>query len=532
VTAERELVQLLERPGTVVLAFAPNGARSLPLPETVAAHGVTSVEVETPLDALSPDSQGQAVVAFEEARRSGRGSAAARLVDAEETRWLEIFDLESTLGCFLAVLVPTDGDRPNGRVNAVLPPLRATYQLTVGGQIESISPEFTAMLGWTEEQVVGSSSLDVIHPDDHEAGIVAWVELLKQPQAETRIRQRFKLASGGWLWCEVTDQNLLDQPAAHVSGELVDISREMSTHAALERRERLLDRLSQALPTGVFQMDADGVASVCNDRWRELTGLHQDDGLQAMLANLAEPGQVSAALSRAIDHGTDADLEVAFVAGAGSCAFGNLHLRPLREDAEHLGLLVTLDDVTGLRTYQLQLADQARRDPLTGILNRFGIEEILRATVADTTVTETAVADHEPRRSTAVLFIDLDRFKRINDTNGHAVGDEVLRQVATCIEDQLRAEDTVGRIGGDEFLVVAPDTTASRAAALADRIGEALPSLGRRLSADRTVPLSIGASIGVAVAEPDDDFDSLIRRADQAMYHVKRDPERSSTVAP
>lgn len=522
-TVDRELGQLLERSGTIALAFEPSGARSVPTPATVTEHGAATVEVETPLDALSPDTQGQAVVAFEEARRSGRGSAVVRLVDARDARWLEIFDLESTLGCFLAVLVPTDGDRPDGRTNAVLPPLRATYRLSVGGQIESISPEFTAMLGWTEEEVVGSSSLDVIHPDDHEAGIVAWVELLKQPRSETRIRQRFALASGGWLWCEVTDQNLLDQPEPHVTGELVDISREMATHAALERRERLLDRLSQALPTGVFQVDADGVASVCNDRWRELTGLDQDDGLPAMLANLAEPDRVTEALARAVDDGVDADLDVAFVAGSGSCSFGNLHLRPLREDDEHLGLLVTLDDVTGLRTYQLQLAEQARHDPLTGILNRFGIEEVLRAAVLET--------DH----STAVLFVDLDRFKHINDANGHAVGDEVLRQVASCIEGLLRAEDAVGRIGGDEFLVVAPGATPSRAAGLADRIGAALPALGHELSAGRSVPLVVGASIGVAVAGPDDDFDSLVRRADQAMYRAKqamyrakKDPDRRS----
>lgn len=520
-TIERELGQLIERPGTIVFAFEPNGARSVPLPAVLAPFSADTFDVDTPLDALAPESRGQAIIAFQDARQSGRGSATVRLAGSDDTRRLEIFDLEPSHGCFVAVLMAGDDQEPLDGVHTVLPPLRATYELNVTGMIESISAEFTAMLGWGDGDAVGRSSLDFIHPDDHEAGIVAWVELLKRPQTETRLRQRFMTASGQWLWCEVTDHNLLDGPEACVFGELVDISREMATHAALEQRERLLDRLSRALPTGVFHVDADGVASVCNDRWEELTGLGQDDGIDAVVANLADPEAVAGAMVDAIADGIDADLDVAFVAGSGSCAFGTLHLRPFREHDRHIALLVTLDDVTSLRTYQHQLTDQARRDPLTGIHNRLGIEEVLEARLAE------AASDRLDDAGLTVLFVDLDRFKRINDTSGHAIGDEVLRRVATGIQGLLRSDDVVARIGGDEFLVVLGPTTSARADALVERMAAALPPIAETIPAEVT----IGASIGLAVAGPDDDFDSLVRRADQAMYEVKRERgvERSAS---
>jgi len=155
----------------------------------------------------------------------------------------------------------------------------------------------------------------------------------------------------------------------------------------------------------------------------------------------------------------------------------------------------------------LHIADH---DSLTGLPNRRLLEDRL---------TQALALGKRNRKLTAAMFIDLDRFKRINDTLGHAVGDSVLKEVARRLVAQLRIGDTVCRVGGDEFLVVLPEIKrASDAAHVARKMIENLSS---RMVVDAH-ELTVTPSIGIAVY-PDDgaDADALIRNADAAMYHVK-----------
>jgi len=152
----------------------------------------------------------------------------------------------------------------------------------------------------------------------------------------------------------------------------------------------------------------------------------------------------------------------------------------------------------------------ADHDPLTGLPNRRLLEDRL---------TQALAASHRNRKQTAVVFVDLDRFKSINDTLGHAAGDAVLKEVAERLMKQLRVVDTVCRMGGDEFVVILPEIKrASDAANVATKVLETMAQPfvveGRELH--------ITPSIGISVF-PDDgrDAESLIRNADAAMYHAK-----------
>jgi diguanylate cyclase (GGDEF)-like protein len=154
----------------------------------------------------------------------------------------------------------------------------------------------------------------------------------------------------------------------------------------------------------------------------------------------------------------------------------------------------------------------ALHDPLTGLANRAFLHERLRQALA---------RSRRHTADTAVLLLDLDRFKQINDTLGHEAGDEVLREVARRIDQAVRTEDTAARLGGDEFAVLAEDLAENDAATtIAERITAALArpiTFGGR-------PLSIGASIGIAYSEDGPaDPDDILRRADAAMYHAKRE---------
>lgn len=258
----------------------------------------------------------------------------------------------------------------------------------------------------------------------------------------------------------------------------------------------LLARLTDALPSGVLHVDADGATVVKNEAWARLTGCDGDAGIGGLLEAVGNAEEIAAALKRAVD----ADLPVGFSQAGGTCDSGLLHVRPIVVDGVPGGVLITLDDLTEAHSHEIELASQARRDPLTNALNRQGIEEVLNRAL-------------DGHRSTgepvAIVFVDIDDFKPINDTWGHALGDQVLQAVAERISELLRPADFLGRSGDDEFLaVLAGLPTNDDVAAVMRRIEQELPTLAVRFRE----PVAISATIGAAYARPDDDFDSLVNR--------------------
>jgi diguanylate cyclase (GGDEF)-like protein len=180
--------------------------------------------------------------------------------------------------------------------------------------------------------------------------------------------------------------------------------------------------------------------------------------------------------------------------------------------AEHRGALISHLDVTTSKLAEDRLQYQASHDPLTGLPNREEVLAHLRRAIARLDRTGAPIA---------VLFLDLDHFKPINDLYGHAAGDRLLVQVGNRLRRQLRANDIVGRIGGDEFLAICD---ASEAEAVVARLRLAV-SHPFQLGADAVV---LGVSIGVAVADaqggadPEEMAVALLSRADQSMYDDKR----------
>lgn len=174
------------------------------------------------------------------------------------------------------------------------------------------------------------------------------------------------------------------------------------------------------------------------------------------------------------------------------------------------GWMASLEDVTERRLAEARIVHMARHDPLTGLPNRTLFSERLRE----------AVAGAAAGRGCALLCIDLDGFKEVNDTLGHPAGDALLRIVSRRLRHQLRETDTVARLGGDEFAVLLADAQRSEAAVpISERIVMALShpyDIGGR-------PATISASLGIAMLAPGEasDEDTLLRRADLALYHAK-----------
>lgn len=184
--------------------------------------------------------------------------------------------------------------------------------------------------------------------------------------------------------------------------------------------------------------------------------------------------------------------------------------------------LCSLTDVSALKQARDQLETLATTDPLTGALNRRAVSEVALAELRRAKRGGT---------SFAILLMDIDHFKRVNDTHGHQAGDRVLTQVATACGAQLREIDGFGRWGGEEFIALLPQTGLEGALVAAERMRQAVESLA--VVSDSGVSIPVTLSVGVAVWQAQDDhLESLLMRADTALYKAKHDGRNQVCTAP
>jgi len=189
----------------------------------------------------------------------------------------------------------------------------------------------------------------------------------------------------------------------------------------------------------------------------------------------------------------------------------------LREPVDAVELIARVQAAERTKILQEELDAQSRRletlifgDELTGLVNRRFLLTQLGALVSGA---------RRHNRPLSIVMLDIDHFKAINDEHGHAAGDAVLVAVAATLRDRLRAEDWVGRLGGEEFLAVLPDDDADGASVVAEGLRAAVEELTVRRERDR---LRVTASVGWATLEGDEGSEELLRRADDALYAAKR----------
>ncbi len=306
------------------------------------------------------------------------------------------------------------------------------------------------------------------------------------------------LDDGGWvsIYEDVTERRLGEQ--------------------ALREQHRRFDAALSNMSQGLLMFDDQSRLAVRNARYLELYGLQPED--QPIGATRAE------LIQTLVDKGIYVDFDVAKSVAEHMQAMkaGRVHTIE-HEIADGRTLLVrhrpmpgggyvtTFDDVTSSRRDQESIRHLAHHDALTGLANRVSFAQRLQAALAQSLLTG---------RPLAVLSLDLDRFKAVNDTMGHPVGDATLRMVAKRLSRIVRdGIDTVSRVGGDEFAILLPDADRQVAERLARRASRALSA--RYRLADGS-PVSIGVSIGVALSPGDGvEMDHILKNADLALYRAK-----------
>ena len=510
---EDEFESLASEPRALVSALDDDGF-FVPLPPSYRVDRSRVLQGRTALDFVVADDRGLVIDTWYATKDTGSCRAEVRLAAApDELTSLGLFDLRAVHGCYFCVLVMPESAadvRPE-TVEGMAP--RVTWA-TKSDRAEfiDVDPALERILGWTIEDLAGRPSRDFIHPEDQELAIDNWLALLGSGDDGKRIRLRHLHKEGHYLWMEITNQNHLAADAPHVMAQMVDISEEMATQEALREREQLLNRLAEALPSGLLHVLADGSVVYTNERLHEIVAVPATDRVERQLATILRSDWPAFHEGfAAVLRGDDTDVEVRLqLPGEPDTRLCRLAMRSLSEaDGTVTAAIISVDDVTEAARLRNELHERATVDALTGCFNRATVMAALEERIAD------------GDEALAVVFLDLDRFKAINDELGHAAGDELLVVAADRLRRSVRPGDIIGRLGGDEFLAVCREVVSpTEAIAIAEHVAA---SMAREVELDAGV-IELRSSVGVAWASAGEEVsaDELVARADTAMYESKR----------
>lgn len=281
--------------------------------------------------------------------------------------------------------------------------------------------------------------------------------------------------------------------------------------------QALSPKLINLMLDTVFVVDLDNQIVFVSDACEALLGYRADELIGTPISDYTHPDDraaTQASILRVMNGQPHIDFHNRYIRKDGGIVHILWSARWSEEDGVRIGVA---RDVTALRQAEAELRFLAHHDPLTQLTNRSLFYDRLGAALR---------AAHRHQNSVALLFIDLDDFKYINDSHGHAAGDRVLCAVARRLQDCVRETDTVARMGGDEFTVLLTDIRAADAvsvkveqilAVVAEPLGDELAGIG-----------TLSCSIGVACYPADgEDADTLLSHADADMYRTKR--RRSAT---
>jgi len=287
--------------------------------------------------------------------------------------------------------------------------------------------------------------------------------------------------------------------ARTIQGQLAQALLLGHTMDQLAISEQRFRRVTERMAEGLFTSNREGSITFLNDAARRLFGLPLRADISLDLESLLPGIDLDAAVWEGTALAHDGSRPTARVSTS-------VHATGAELERTHI-----VQDVTDARRQEEHLRVLAERDALTGLLNRRSFM---------TRVADSLAAAREGGTAGAVLFIDLDGFKEVNDNHGHAAGDYVLEKMADALSTRLRRTDVVGRIGGDEFAVLQPGADETAGIALGNQILRIVRGLNPRVGRKR---VSLGASVGCVVFPRDGSTEELLlERADAAMYEAKR----------
>jgi len=427
---------------------------------------------------------------------------------------------------------PGSGDLTgDAEVWAVLAELSTEFFAVVDddGVIRSVSSSAPAVLGY---EIADVGSLDVVallHPEDLPVVQSAWREAAVGPGTTSVVDCRLRHHNGGWRWFRVDLHNLSGDPRiGAVACHLRDITEQHETETELRNVERWLDALLENADGSTVVFDSAGDVKWISVNGGMPLGLTNEEFIEGVRRDLVHPDDLSEIqdqfLKVAITPASSSRFEARMRHADGEYRWIETTFTNCLDDPAVTGIVANIRDMTervmadrALRESERQLEHQATHDRLTGLPNRVLLIDHIEAGLDPLGGSASPLA---------VLFIDLDQFKVVNDSQGHATGDRLLVSVAERLRSTVPDVDMIARFGGDEFVVVSSthgDEASSVALAQVVLTAFDTPfTLELGEAGDGGGDVYIDASIGVAlstthVSSPED----LIRNADAAMYKAK-----------
>ena len=380
-------------------------------------------------------------------------------------------------------------------------------------KISIVNQEFAALTGWTKEEIEGSMTYpEFFHPDD-----LAMVESHHRARFdkhgaprnyEVRVLSRLGVAIPVHMTVSVipgTDKTL---------NSLLDISEEVTAREALEQQRAYFHQLFQSSPLAITLVDPEGRVVDVNPGFESMFGRSADEAKGHYNRHLVVPPEhweEVDAFRDSILKGRPISRETQRMHSDGRLIPVSMLGYPVKIDGAIAGMYYIYQDITERKRFEKELAHQAFHDDLTGLPNRVLFMERLEHAIKR--------AQRRTGYAFSVLMIDLDGFKKINDSLGHAAGDRYLQATAKRLCRCLREVDTVARLGGDEFALLLEEVGNPREIVAAVR--RILTSIAEPVRY-QTEELFASASIGIVLRTTGyDDPNDILRDADTAMYRAK-----------
>lgn len=378
------------------------------------------------------------------------------------------------------------------------------------GRYLYINAEFTNITGYTFEDVAtGNDWFNRAYPNPKYRRKV--IEIWKKDLGYKAFDRVFRVVCNEGAVKEIEFKGTVLEDGKIII-TLSDITERKQAEEVLRESETRLRKLFEAIPEAVIVHDEEGYILLINDFGAKRLEWTVEDLVGRNLREIVESENatvISDNVRAALTNGS-CSFETTYISRTGRHIVAEVNERPIELEGRSV-ILSVARDITERKRAEQQLAYMATHDALTGLPNRVLFNDRLTLALAQA---------HRHQQKLAVMLLDLDRFKDINDTLGHSVGDQLLRVVSKRLHRLLRESDTLGRMGGDEFLFLVPDIT---------RLEHAT-EVARKILVSFQEPFSVEghelrttASIGVTIY-PDDgaDADTLLKNADIAMYRAKQ----------
>jgi len=375
-----------------------------------------------------------------------------------------------------------------------------------------ISPSVTEMLGWTREDLV-NPRWDIVHPEDigplHKA-----LAALSLDGGVTTVQYRVRHKEGHFITIEaharlVPGAHPGDPPDVIYSGR--DVTRRVAAEQALEQNQRRLRAITDNLPAFVIHVDRDERYTFANAYTGRVLGIDVETMIGKPVREVMGEkvyAEIRPHMERAL-RGETVTFEIEREFQGRRHHYQSTYVPDVAAAGAVHGFYAVTFDISQLKLAERELTRLARYDTLTGLANRLHFRERL----------ELAILRHQRLdRPIALLYLDIDHFKSINDTFGHAVGDAVLCEFAQRLAESVRATDFAARVGGDEFVVLIEDIEESAAAEI---VAHKLIARMRDLVGASGHELAVTTSIGIGFCREPLASDALMLLADTALYAAK-----------